>query len=62
MQSWKIWVSVALAGIIASLQASEGFGVIPAGIANTVSLVLAPIAAMFGIVGLGNKVEKGKLG
>jgi len=56
---WKTWTSVALTGMIAVLQALEGFAVIPAGIANTVSLVLAPIAAMFGLTGLGHKIVKG---
>lgn len=58
MGGWKSWVSVGLTGVIAILQAAEGFGAIPAGIANTVSLVLAPIAAMFGITGIGHKIEK----
>jgi len=61
MGGWKTWVSVALIGVIATLQAVEGFGLIPAGIANTVSLVIGPIAAMFGLTGIGSKVEKLKL-
>ena len=59
MGGWKTWVAVALTGAIATLQAIEAAGVIPAGIANMVSMVIAPIAAMFGIVGIGHKIEKG---
>lgn len=58
MKGWKTWVSVGLTGVIAILQAVEMGGVIPAGIANTVSMVIAPIAAMFGITGIGHKIEK----
>ena len=58
MKGWKTWVGVALAGIIAALQATEAAGVIPAGVANTISLVIAPIAAMFGFTGLGHKVDR----
>ena len=60
MGGWKTWVAVALTGVIAMLQAVEGFGIIPSGIANTLSMVIAPIAAMFGITGIGHKIEKAK--
>ena len=62
MGGWKTWTSVALTGVIAILQALEAGGVIPAGTANTASMVIVPIAAIFGIVGVGHKIEKGKLG
>ena len=58
MGGWKTWVSVGLAGIIAMVQAVEAAGIIPAGIANTVTLVMAPIAAMFGLTGIGHKVDR----
>lgn len=58
MGGWKTWTSVALTGVIAILQAVEGAGIIPAGIANTVSMVIAPIAAMFGLTGIGHKIDK----
>ena len=57
MGGWRTWVGVGLTGVIAVLQACEAAGVIPGGVANTVSAVLAPIAAMFGIVGIGRKIE-----
>jgi hypothetical protein len=59
MSGWKTWVSVALTGAIATLQAVEAFGLIPSGLANTVTMVILPIAAMFGITGIGHKIEKG---
>ena len=58
MKGWKTWTSVALTGIIAVLQALEGFNVVPSGIANTISLVIAPIAAMFGLTGIGHKADR----
>ena len=58
MKGWKTWLGVGLSGVIAILQAVEMAGVIPAGIANTVTAVLAPLAAAFGLTGIGHKIEK----
>ena len=58
MKGWKTWVAAGLAAVVAFIQAIEAAGVIPAGIADTVSIIVGAIAGAFGIVGIGHKVEK----
>jgi len=58
MSGWKTWVSAALVGVIAVVQSLEAGGIIPAGVGNAVSTVLGAVAAMFGIVGIGHKIDK----
>jgi hypothetical protein len=58
MTGWKTWVGAGLAVIVGALQTLEGFGIIPAGIGNTVSIVVGAIAAAFGLVGIGHKIDR----
>jgi len=58
MKGWKTWTAAGLAAAIAVVQTLEAAGVIPAGIADTVSIIVGALAGAFGIAGIGHKVEK----
>ncbi len=58
MKGWKTWVAAGLTVIVGALQGLEAAGIIPAGIGNTVSVIVGALAGAFGLVGIGHKLDK----
>lgn len=58
MKGWKTWASAAMVAALGIVHGLEKGGVIPPGSGEMANVVLATLAGIFGLTGLGHKLDK----